>query len=99
MLFVTLVLAVIAVDGNAPDTLIVAVRPLVLPVPITVVPLYKVTVEPLGTPSCTVTTTFCPVSPAFSLTELCSITGVLGLTFSVTVPSEPEPASSELVLS
>ena len=85
MLFLTLVLAVIAVDGNTPETLIVAVRPLVVPLPITVLPLYNVTVEPLGTPSCTVTTTFCPFSPAFSLTELCSITGVLGLTFSVAV--------------
>ena len=97
MLLVTVVLAVIAVDGNAPDTVIVALPPLVVPLPITLVPLYKVTVEPSGTPSCTVTTTFCPFSPAFSLTELCSITGVLGLTFSVTVPSEPEPGFSELV--
>ena len=75
----------IPVDGNAPDTVIVAVRPFVLPSPITVFPLYNLTVELLGTPSCTVTTTFCPVFPAFSLTELCSITGVLGLTFSVAV--------------
>ena len=80
-----MVLALIAVDGNAPDTLIVAVRPLVLPLPIMFVPLYKVTIEPSGTPSCTVTTTFCPVFPAFSLTELCSITGFLGFTFSVAV--------------
>ena len=48
------------------------------------VPLYKITVEPSGTPSCTVTTTFCPDWPAFSFTELCSITGFLGFTFSVT---------------
>ena len=48
-------------------------------------PLYKITVEPSGTPSCTVTTTFCLGWPAFSFTELGSISGVLGLTFSVTV--------------
>ena len=55
------------------------------PVPITLVPLYKVTVEPVGTPLPTFTVTVCPVFPAFSLTELWSITGVLGLTFSVAV--------------
>ena len=74
-----------AVDGNAFDTVIVAVVPLVFPVPITVVPLYKVTVEPVGTPSPTFTVTVCPVFPAFSLTEFWSITGVLGLTFKVAV--------------
>ena len=74
-----------AVDGNARETLIVAVPLIVVPLPITSSPLYNVTVELSGTPSFTFTTTFCPVFPAFSLTELGSITGFLGLTFSVTV--------------
>ena len=86
-----------AVDGNAFDTLIVAVVPVVFPVPITVPLLYKVTVEPVGTPLPTSTVTVCSVFPAFSFTEFGSITGVLGLTFNVTVPSEPEPGFSEFV--
>ena len=96
-LFLTVVLAVMAVDGNAVDTVIVAVVPLVFPVPIIVVPLYNVTIESLGTPSPTFTVTVCPFFPAFSFTEFWSITGVLGLTFNVTVPSEPEPGFSEFV--
>ena len=72
-----------AVDGNASDTLIVAVDPVVFPVPITLVPLYKVTVEPVGTPLPTFTVTVCPVFPAFSFTEFWSITGRFGTTFNV----------------
>ena len=82
--FCTLVLAVMAVDGNAFDTLIVAVVPVVFPVPITVPLLYKVTVEPVGTPLPTSTVTVCSVFPAFSFTEFGSITGCFGRTFNVT---------------
>ena len=83
LLFCTLVLAVMAVDGNAFDTVIVAVVPLVFPVPITVLPLYNVTIESLGTPLPTFTVTVCAVFPAFSFTEFWSITGCFGRTFNV----------------
>ena len=82
-LFLTVVLAVMAVDGNAFDTVIVAVVPLVFPVPITVLPLYNVTVELSGTPLPTFTVTVCPVFPAFSFTDFWSISGLFGSTFNV----------------
>ena len=44
-------MAVIGVPGNAPATVIVAVVPFVVPVPITLLfPSYKVTVDPVLTP-------------------------------------------------
>ena len=46
----TVVMAVIGVPGNASATVIVAVTPFVVPVPITLLPLYRVTVEPVLTP-------------------------------------------------
>ena len=68
-----------------------------VPLPITLSPSYNFTIELSLTPLPTFTLIDCPVKPFLCSTSLAAIVGFLGLTFSVTVPSEPEPVSSELV--
>ena len=81
----TIVSAVIGLPDKAPETVTVAVSPVVFPVPITVLPSYNFTVEPALTPLPTFTLIDCPVKPFLCSTSLAVITGFLGLTFSVAV--------------
>ena len=95
-LLFTVVTAVIGVPGKAPATVIVAVVPFVVPVPMTLVPSYRVTVDPALTPVPTFTVIFWFVNPFLCFTSLAVIVGLIGLTFNVTVPLEPEPVSSDV---
>ena len=95
LVLLTFVSAVIGFPVNGPATVIVAVVPFVFPVPITLFPSYKVTVEPVLTPVPTFTVIFWFVNPFLCCTSLAVIVGLIGLTFNVTVPSEPELAASD----
>ena len=85
LLLVTTVSAVIGFPGRASVTLTVVVSPpLVFTVPIILLPSYKLTVEPFGTPLPTFTVISWPVKP-FLLATLVLISGFLGLTINVAV--------------
>ena len=73
-------IAVIGVPGNASTTVIVAVVPLVFPVPIILPLLYRVTVDPVLTPVPTFTVICWFVNPFLCCTSVAAITGFLGLT-------------------
>ena len=89
-------MAVIGVPDNASATVIVAVAPFVFPVPITLLPLYRVTVDPVLTPVPTFTVIRWFVNPFLCCTSLAVITGFLGLTVKYTLPSDPELASFDV---
>ena len=81
----TIVSAVIGLPDKAPETITVAVVPVVLPSPITLVPSYNFTIELALTPLPTSTLIDCPFKPFLCSTSLALIIGFLGLTFKVTV--------------